>query len=188
MGAEIHATPRTADAAARLEQLCSFAGSEHGFWSSCLALYAEVAGARVAVLYRLDHADSRWHAVLALPAEILAGAEARPLLPLGAEIAAEAVRDGVVRRFLKGGAVPSEGGWLLAVRAGAELSAVLWLGPVSDAQAEDSLARLRLVMHVRPSSRFARTSRARKWPSAISPRCSISLRCSTRNAASSQRR
>jgi biotin carboxyl carrier protein len=148
MGAEIHATPRTADAAARLEQLCSFAGSEHGFWSSCLALYAEVAGARVAVLYRLDHADSRWHAVLALPAEILAGAEAKPLLPLGAEIAAEAVREGAVRRFLKGGALPSEGGWLLAVRAGTESSAVLWLGPASEAQAEDSLGRLRLVAHL----------------------------------------
>jgi hypothetical protein len=147
MGAEIRATQRNADAASRLEQLCAFAGSEQAFWNSCLALFAEVAGAAVAVLYQPGSEDGRWHAVLALPAELLTSAESRALLPLGATLAEEAAREGALRRFLKGGSL-AEGGWLLAVRAAENCAAVLWLGTVSEAQAEESLGRLRLVAHV----------------------------------------
>ena len=71
MEAEIRTTPRFAAAASRLSQLCAFTGSEEAFWNSCLTLFAEVAGAQAVILYRAEEEPLRWHARLALPAELL---------------------------------------------------------------------------------------------------------------------
>ncbi len=141
-------TSRYSAAASRLAQLCAFSGSEETFWNSCLTLFAEVSGARAVVLYRAEGADAPWHARLALPAEILAAANMRALLALGAQLAIEGVRHGVAKRLLQSEQLPGEGGWLLAVGHGESTAIVLLLGAVAEAQADDALSRLRLVAHV----------------------------------------
>src|SRR5688572_28719946 len=118
MGAEMRTSPRYSAAASRLAQLCAFQGSEETFWNSCLTLFAEVAGARAAVLYRLDGAAGQWHARLALPAEILAAINTRALLALGTVLAAEGARHGFARRLLKSEQLSGEAAWLLAVGNG----------------------------------------------------------------------
>jgi GAF domain-containing protein len=147
MEAELRTTPRYAAAASRLAELCAFSGSEEMFWNTCLTLFAEVAGARAVVLYRAGGADGKWHAKLALPAEILAATNTRMLLTLGAQVAAESSRLGFVKRLLKSDQASGEG-WLLAIGHGETTAIILLLGPVAETQADDALARLRLVAHV----------------------------------------
>ena len=148
MEAEMRSSPRYSAAASRLAQLCAFSGSEETFWNSCLTLFAEIAGARAAVLYRAEGADAQWHARLALPAEILAATNTRALLALGAQLAVEGAQHGFARRPLKSEQLPGDAGWLLAVGHGDNTAIVLLLGAVAEAQADDALSRLRLVAHV----------------------------------------
>ncbi len=148
MEVETRTNPRYAAAASRLAQLCTFSGTEEAFWNSCLTLFAEVAAARAALLYRME-GETGWHAKLALPAEILASANTRTLLALGAKLAAEGAKHGTARQALRGepgGA--GEPGWLLAVAHGERLAAVLLLPSMGEQQVEESMARLRLVAHV----------------------------------------
>jgi GAF domain-containing protein len=148
MEAEIRTNPRFAAAATRLSQLCAFTGSEEAFWNSCLTLFAEVAGAQAAIFYRAEEEPVRWHARLALPAELLAAPNTRNLLALGAQLAPEGVKLGFARRALKSGQLPGEVGWLLAMGHGETTAIVLLLGSVTETQLDDVTARLRLVAHV----------------------------------------
>ena len=148
MGAEIRTSKRESAAAMRLEQLCAFSGSEDAFWNSCLTLFADVASARAVVLYRAAGPDAQWHARLALPAELLAGTNTRNLLALGSELADEASRSGVARRFLKSDPASADGSWLLGVGHNKSTAVVLLLGAVTETQVEDTLSRLRLIAHV----------------------------------------
>src|SRR6185436_16415620 len=89
MGAEMRTSQRHSSAASRLQQLSAFSGSEDAFWNSCLTLFADVAGARAVILYRVEGTDRKWHARMALPAELLAATNTRALIASGAELAAE---------------------------------------------------------------------------------------------------
>ena len=147
MGAELESRLRNPNAASRLKQLCVFSGSESAFWNSCITLFMEIADARFAVLYRSGDADASWRAELALPASLLVDPDTRPLLALGAEVAAEGALNGAARRFLQIDS-PGDGGWLIAVGHDESAATVLWLGAVPESQVEEALSRVRLVAYV----------------------------------------
>jgi len=146
MGAEIRSTSRYASAAARLDELCAFSGSEKGFWSLCLGILAEVAGARLAALYRAEEGEAGWECVLAIPGEAVASPEGKKLLASLAEVAAAAAKNGVARIR------PRDGGWLLAIRLqesdSASHASVFLIDEAPEAVAEETLGRLRLLTHL----------------------------------------
>ncbi len=139
MPAEVRNTQRFAQAASRLEELCEFDGSQRAFWTACLALLAEVSGAKVALLLQ---GEPEWKAALAWPANLLGEENARPFLEAALALSAPCFAQGAVSQLWH------EGAWLLALRLQGEQEEK-WVAVFCvTAAAEEAMDRLRLLAHV----------------------------------------